>query len=133
MVSLKMLKLSPFFLVSPICWLLFWLCLLCPFSFLARADSNVVTFPNSNPTNVDCQCIPEDNPITGACTLKNLSSRSPDTSYPTWTITITPVPNHNTDVSLACWRKRDQAGTGVCCDKNDDETDVKYFWGQPQE
>ena len=98
----------------------------------ALADPNVQTFDDSSARNLDCQCVKQESPVTGACALLNLSERSRDASYPTWVISITPPPGQPIDLSLACWRKRDQPGDGLCCSENDDQSDVRFFWGQVQ-
>jgi hypothetical protein len=99
----------------------------------ALADSNMATFPDDSRRNITCQCIPFDSPATTACTFKNLDSLSNDQAFPTWTISITPPPDSEVDLSGACWRKRSAPGDGVCCSKTGDASDTQYFWGELQQ
>lgn len=98
---------------------------------LSYADSNVVLFDNAGERNIECYCIAMDDPATTACAPLSLNDDLTG-SLENWTTSITPPPGKETDLSLACWRKKGMAGEGACCSLNDDQSDVRYFWGKVQ-
>jgi hypothetical protein len=80
-----------------------------------------------NAKQLDCQCIA----ASGLCNFK-LFDEAAGKPRQSWSqpIYFTDSEPSAQERALACWRKREVGGQGLCCSLNNDETDAtRYFKG----
>lgn len=92
------------------------------------ADSNVVTPAVDGASAISCYCILANSTCQSAL-LNSISGQGGTWSWSQENYFKTGV---KVDLSIACWRKRSSEGlgNGLCCSNNNNESDVRFFWGE---
>jgi hypothetical protein len=91
------------------------------------ADPHVVTLAKDGTAYIDCTCIA----ATSAC-VSSIGDALGGKERFKWTSTGAAKAGASVDISDLCWRRRnnDLEGQGLCCSLNNDQRDVRFFWGE---
>jgi hypothetical protein len=94
---------------------------------VSLADPHVVTFDRDGTAFIDCTCAA----ATSACASAVGDALGGKQRFK-WTSTGSAKAGVSVDISELCWRRRngDSEGQGLCCVLNNDQSDVRFYWGE---